>query len=142
MSINGVIQNVKWPELVLTAANGGAKVDGANFTMTDNQRWIGEYQYDQPTHTHLGTIKNKDNGNYLAWDANMKVVMNGSQYWWKLVFGDGLVGFQVPEKKSASEASANATSFYTLELEADKSVTLKYQEGALIQAQLWKIIHK
>jgi hypothetical protein len=38
MSVNGVIQNVKWPELVLTSANGGAKVDGANFTMTDNQR--------------------------------------------------------------------------------------------------------
>jgi hypothetical protein len=38
MSINGVIQNAKWPELVLTEASGGAKVDGENFVKSDNQR--------------------------------------------------------------------------------------------------------
>lgn len=38
MSINGVIQNAKWPELVLTEASGGAKVDGENFVKADNQR--------------------------------------------------------------------------------------------------------
>jgi hypothetical protein len=42
--------------------------------------------------------------------------------------------FQVPEKKSASdsEASANATSFYTLELEADHSVTWPIDRSAML----------
>lgn len=40
--------------------------------------------------------------------------------------------FQVPEKKSGSEASANATSFYTLELEADKSVTWPIDRSAML----------
>ncbi|KAG3229943.1 hypothetical protein P692DRAFT_20827110, partial [Suillus brevipes Sb2] len=140
MSINGVIQNAKWPELVLTEASGGAKVDGENFVKSDNQRWMGEFDYQPEVDRYIGTIQNKNSGDYLAWDADMNVVMNGSKYWWKLVVGGGYVGFQVPEKKSGSEASANATSFYTLELEADKSVILKFQEADLIQAQLWKIV--
>ncbi|KIK34114.1 hypothetical protein CY34DRAFT_17947 [Suillus luteus UH-Slu-Lm8-n1] len=143
MSINGVLQNAKWPDFVLTETKNTATVDGQSFVKTDNQRWIGEYNYEEKGR-YFVSIKNKDSGNYLAWDANMKVVMNGSKYWWKLVFHEGLVGFQVPEKKSASDsqASAKPTSFYTLELEADHSVVLKYQESDLIEAQLWKVVPK
>ncbi|KAG1763445.1 hypothetical protein EDD22DRAFT_846378 [Suillus occidentalis] len=128
MSISGVIQNAKWVDLVLTETTSGAKVDGQSFAKTDNQRWVGEYDY-QPEKG-----QNKASGDYLAWDADMKVVMNGSRYWWKLVFKGGFVGFQVPEKKSASdsEASANATSFYTLELETDKSVTCPIDRGGIL----------
>ncbi|KIK47025.1 hypothetical protein CY34DRAFT_799874, partial [Suillus luteus UH-Slu-Lm8-n1] len=131
MSINGVLQNVKWPELFLTETND-KKVVGENLTKCENQRWIGEYVYDAGM--YLGTIMNKDSGDYLSWDEHMNVVMNGSNCWWKLVFMDGCIGFQVPK-----EASANAIGvFFTLELEDDRSVTLKVQEGDLIQAQLWK----
>ncbi|KAG2740875.1 hypothetical protein P692DRAFT_201796911 [Suillus brevipes Sb2] len=122
MSVLGVLPNMKWPELVLTEASSG-KVDGENFVGTSNQRWIGEFDYEEGTCRCIGTIQNENSGDYLAWDADMKVVMNGSKYWWKLVFGDGCVGFQVPEEKMASETSANATSCYTLELEDDQSVS-------------------
>ncbi|KAG2337564.1 hypothetical protein BDR05DRAFT_970074 [Suillus weaverae] len=141
MSVNGVIQNVKWPELVLTSENGGAKVEGKNFVMTDNQRWVGTYKWDEPTQKMLVAIQNKETGNYLAWNSEMKVVMSSSEYWWKSVLVKDQVGFQVPEKKAAA-ASANDESFYTLELEADKSVTLKYQQGKLVSSQLWTIVPK
>jgi hypothetical protein len=46
MSVNGVIQNVKWTDLMLTANKEGTyvKVDGNNFTDTDNQRVSGQLE--------------------------------------------------------------------------------------------------
>ncbi|KAG1763265.1 hypothetical protein EDD22DRAFT_952507 [Suillus occidentalis] len=144
MSMGGVIQNAKWPNLVLTETKSSATVDGQSYVGTDNQRWNGDFSYDDITKTYSMWIKNNNTDNYLAWDTNMKVVMNDSKYWWRLVVVGNHFGFQVPVKESASdsEASANATSFYTLELEADHSVILRYQEADLIQAQLWDIVDK
>ncbi|KIK34004.1 hypothetical protein CY34DRAFT_18017 [Suillus luteus UH-Slu-Lm8-n1] len=136
MSIHGVIQNVKWPELFLTETNSG-NVDGETFGKCENQRWIGEYSYDQQKRINLVALQNKFTGDYLAWDDHMNVVMKSSKYWWKVVFVEGNVGFQVPE-----EASANARIFFTLELEADRSVILKAHEGEPNHAQLWKTLHK
>jgi hypothetical protein len=38
MSINGVLQNAKWPDFVLTETKSSATVDGQSFVKTDNQR--------------------------------------------------------------------------------------------------------
>ncbi|KAG2342268.1 hypothetical protein BDR05DRAFT_1060298 [Suillus weaverae] len=141
MSINGVIQNVKWSQLVLTLVDSGVEVEGKKFVQTNNQRWIGSYKWDDATQQMLVAIKNKETNYFLAWTAELKVVMNSSEYWWKLVYVRDQVGFQVPEIKAAA-ASANDESFYTLELEADKSVTLKYQQGRLFNSQLWTIVPK
>lgn len=62
--INGAIPNVKWPTLVLTEANSG-KVDGEEFTKIDNQRWVGEFDYDQRKQINLGAIRNRKSGNSL-----------------------------------------------------------------------------
>lgn len=90
--INGAIPNVKWPTLVLTEANSG-KVDGEEFTKIDNQRWVGEFDYDQRKHINLGAIRNRKSGNYLAWDDNMNVVMNSTPYWWKVIYREDHVGY-------------------------------------------------
>ncbi|KAG2342270.1 hypothetical protein BDR05DRAFT_964237 [Suillus weaverae] len=123
MSINGVIQNVKWPELVLTSVDGGAKVEGKHFDGTDKQRWTGTYKWDEETQQMLLAIMNNDTGNYLAWTAEMKVAMKDNEYWWKPVSVKDQFGFQVPKKEAATAASADARSFYTLQLEAGGAVT-------------------
>jgi hypothetical protein len=131
MSFEGAIVNYNWTDLVLTSVKDTVKVDGESFVDTLNQKWTGKYKWDSKTQTYLGKLQNKGNGNYLAWDSDHKVVTNPDEHWWRLVFVDGEVGFQVPDDKARAEG------FYTLELEADKSVSLKYQVGDLIKAQLW-----
>lgn len=86
----------------------------------------------------LLAIMNNDTGNYLAWNAEMKVAMKDNEYWWKPVSVKDQFGFQVPEKEAAA-ASADARSFYTLQLEADETVILKKQKGSLNSAQLWSL---
>jgi hypothetical protein len=140
MSVNGVIQNVKWTDLMLTANKEGTyvKVDGNNFTDTDNQRWIGHPTYDSATDSYLTSIQNKESGHFLARDESFKVVMSKNPYSWNLVVLKGQVAFQVPHVLGGSEKG-----FDTLQLEADKSVTLKYVEWLpTSDEQLWTIVSK
>ncbi|KAG1876214.1 hypothetical protein F4604DRAFT_2006132 [Suillus subluteus] len=111
MSVQGVLANVNWTDLVLTADKEGTnvKVDGKNFTDADNQR-------------------NKASGEYLAGDVdNHKVIIRSSEYWWKLVVLAGKVGFQVPHVQGGS-----AKGFHTMELEANKSVTWPTDCGIIL----------
>ncbi|KAG1851905.1 hypothetical protein F4604DRAFT_1933842 [Suillus subluteus] len=139
MSINGVIQNVKWTDLVLTQSIDGTKVkvDAKNFTLGDNQRWIGQPVYNSSKGISETTIQNKGSGDYLAWDDQYKVIISDVERFWKFVYINGQASFQVPHAQGDSSPS-----FYTLELDADKSVVLKYQEGALIDAQKWTVVPK
>lgn len=140
MSVNGVIQNVKWTDLMLTANKEGTyvKVDGNNFTDTDNQRWVGHPTYDSATDSYLTSIQNKESGHFLARDESFKVVMSKSPYSWKLVVLKGQVAFQVPHVEGGS-----AKGFHTLQLEADKSVILKYVDWLpTSDEQLWTIVSK
>ncbi|KAG2036798.1 hypothetical protein BDR03DRAFT_958950 [Suillus americanus] len=138
MSVHGVITNVNWTGLVLTADNDGAKVkvEGKNFIDTDNQRWIGQLKYESSTDEYLTTIQNKASTNYLAVDVQMNTVfMSSSEYWWKLDVSRGRVGFQVPHVQGGSEKG-----YRTLELEADKSVVLKEVDWHPDNdAQLWTV---
>ncbi|KAG1823492.1 uncharacterized protein BJ212DRAFT_1296114 [Suillus subaureus] len=132
MSVHGIVQNVKWPELVLTPKDGG--LVGEKYGGTATQRWIGKYKWDPKTQGYLGTVKNDGSGDYLAWNTDTKAVMSPKEHWWQVVFQGGHVGFQVPHTAQSPAA------FRTLQLEADKSVILKNQEGTLIDAQLWDIL--
>ncbi|KAG1776282.1 hypothetical protein EV702DRAFT_1046183 [Suillus placidus] len=129
MSFNGVLENVKFAPLVLTWKRGSNLVDGDDFIKTDNQRWALDYSGGK-----TGTLQNKESSDFLGWDADKKVVMSETVKLWKVVYQDGNLGFQVPE---GNTSDPDASAYYTLQLEADKSVILKCQEGSLTTAQLW-----
>ncbi|KAG1776899.1 hypothetical protein EV702DRAFT_1279108 [Suillus placidus] len=136
MSFNGVLENVKFAPLVLTWKRGSNLVDGGDFIKTDNQRWVSDYEGGKvPT----ATLQNKESGDFLGWNADKKVVMGEIAKRWNVVFQDNYVGFQVPE---GNTSDPDASAYYTLQLEADNSVILKYQESKLTTAQLWNPINK
>jgi hypothetical protein len=119
MSIHGRLINFKYG-YPLTAYDSG-------------EEWTGKYKWDEPTQTYLVTIKNDDYGTYLGWDEDMIVGMNDKEYWWNLFITQGKMAFRVPNKSGSTEG------FYTLHMEADISVILKYQVGSPTDAQLWTL---
>lgn len=138
MPISGVLVNVHDPDYVLATHRDGVhvKVEGQQFTSTNNQRWTAVYKYDRPTDMRLWSVQNKDTGNFLSWNSSMQVLMSDTQHWWKLVFEGENIALQVPH------ASKDDQSHYTLELEDNGSVTLKNQTGQLISRQLWTPMDK
>ncbi|KAG1812362.1 hypothetical protein EV424DRAFT_1542136 [Suillus variegatus] len=138
MPISGVLVNVHDPDYVLATAKDGVhvKVEGQQFTSTDNQRWTATFRYVKETDTRLWSVQNKDTGNFLSWNSSMQVLMSDTQHWWRLVFVGENIALQVPH------ASKDDTSHYTLELEDSGAVTLKNQTGQLISRQLWTPVDK
>ncbi|KAG1776900.1 hypothetical protein EV702DRAFT_1279109 [Suillus placidus] len=116
MLFHGVLTNVKYDQHVLTL--NGRKVCGAEFDMTDHQRWTAECG-DVRDVTQV-KLKNDVTGDYLAWDDSMNLVMreNGHLYLWNLkTIHAGLqsiLAFQVP-------SPANTEDLYTLQLDDDQT---------------------
>ncbi|KAG1797948.1 uncharacterized protein BJ212DRAFT_1488768 [Suillus subaureus] len=71
---------------------------------------------------------------YLAWDDDMMAGTSDREYWWNLFTTQGKMAFRVPNKPGSTEG------FYTLHMEADLSIILKYQVGDPTDAQLWTVL--
>ncbi|KAG1776801.1 hypothetical protein EV702DRAFT_1197831 [Suillus placidus] len=104
--------------------------------------WIGTYKWDEVTETYLVAIQSKSTGDYLGWNAEMKVVMTKSVYWWNQFTIQGKMAFRVPHSNSAESESVNTEGFFTLQMEADYSVILEYQVGEPTDVQLWMLSDK
>lgn len=126
MSVHGYLINVKYHQPLVVDSNKG---------------WVGKYKWDEVTQTCLTVIQSKSTGDYLGWDAEMKVVMTSSMYWWNLFTTQDKMGFRVPHSKAGSE-SVNTEGFFTLQMEADYSVILQYQVGEPTDVQLWMLSDK
>ncbi|KAG1862737.1 hypothetical protein DFJ58DRAFT_743894 [Suillus subalutaceus] len=92
-----------------------------NQALTDDdsgEEWTGKYKWDEATKTYLD---------------DMKASMTNKVYWWNLFTTQGKMAFRVPNKSGSTEG------FYTLHMEANLSIIVKYQVGSPTDAQLWTL---